>query len=74
MRLVVRRERDLYRLWIEHGGVRRPLLLPGDTPSWAGGWVGSDGIGGYSVEDAIAALCEFGLSRRSAERALGDPL
>ena len=70
MRLVVRKDNDLYRLWIEHGGERRPLLVPGDVPSWAGGWAGEDGTGAYRAEAALAALRAFGLSRRMAERAL----
>ncbi len=70
MRLVVRREGELYRLWIEHGGVRRPLLVPGEVPTWAGGWAGEDGLGGYTAEQAVEALRAFGLSRATAEKAL----
>lgn len=73
MRLVVQRGGDLFRLWIEHGGERRPLLVPGDVPSWAGGWAGEDGAGGYSAEDAVAALRGFGLTLSSAEKALEMP-
>lgn len=73
MRLVVRKEGDLYRLWVEHGDVRRPLLAPGETPSWAGGWAGVDGTGGYRFEEAVTALRAFGLSQRTAEGALLAP-
>lgn len=73
MRLVVRKEGDLYRLWVEHGDVRRPLLVPGETPSWAGGWAGIDGTGAYGWEEARVALRAFGLSPRMAEGALVEP-
>lgn len=66
MRLTVAREGDLYRLAIEDDGVRRPLLLPGERPSWAGGWAGEDGLGGYRQAEAVAVLVHFGLPKAQA--------
>ncbi len=70
MRLVVERDGDLYRLWVEHLGVRRPLLVPGERPTWAGGWAGVDGVGGYRLEGAVLALQGFGLSVAMAQQVL----
>lgn len=70
MRLVVERDGDLYRLWVKDGGARRPLLAPGERPSWAGGWAGVDGLGGYRLDEAILALRGFGLSLAMARRVL----
>jgi len=72
MRLVVERDRDLYRLWMEDDGVRRPLLGQGERPSWAGGWAGVDGLGGYRLEEAMLALRAFGLSMTMARRVLTE--
>lgn len=66
MRLIVQLEGDLYRLWVEHRGHRFPLLVPGDRPSWAGGWAGTDGIGAYELDDAVHALATFGLRPATA--------
>lgn len=70
MRLIIEVEGELYRLWVEHGGRRRPLLIPGDHPSWAGGWAGRDGRGAYPHQEAVQALCAFGVSRSTAKKLL----
>lgn len=70
MRLIIEVEGELYRLWVEHGGRRRPLLIPGDHPSWAGGWAGRDGVGAYSKAEALRALIGFGINEALAESVL----
>ncbi|MGH9065492.1 MAG: hypothetical protein ACRD0L_16280 [Acidimicrobiales bacterium] len=67
---MVERDGDLYRLWVEQGGLRRPLLVAGERPTWAGGWAGVDGVGGYRLEEAVLALQGFGLSLAAARRVL----
>lgn len=63
-------EGGLYRIWVDDQGTPRPLLLPGETPTWAGGWAGIDGVGAYRWEDALKVLESFGFDPDLAPRLL----
>lgn len=67
MRLRVEFDEGLYRIWVDAtDGGSRALLRPGDVPSWAGGWAGVDGVGGYDREGAALALAALGLGTQTA--------
>lgn len=67
MRLVVDLDAGLYRVFVQApDGSRRVVLRSGDVPSWAGGWAGRDGAGGYEGDDALAVLIELGLDEASS--------
>ena len=70
MKLHIVRSDGRFRLYVDEGGTRWPVLRAGEVPSWAGGWAGVDGTGAYDRAVAVQVLVEFGVRQDAAESAL----